>query len=281
MYQPALNAYQHGLDQSLEGAFRLASQPTPAQVFLDSLRQREQVDWQRQMQEEQAQRAWQETQRKAAHEDYLFGKWKGQDENADLDRAQRDRKQEGLEAYREDKSNLGWATLGSMRDYRQAMAKEKELDRQAQVTHWKAQELQARGNAEQAALFRNKGVQLQAKAQELAAGRLKLAQEKFGWAKEKGVSPDAVARLWDRNFDDAKAAGVSDDDAEAFADQMVEKAKIVSAPKPQAAPQSAAVSPGQGKTLDAKLKAQYDGITDPAKKAEAKRRLIANGYKVP
>lgn len=79
MYQPALDSYQHGLDQSLAGAFKLASQPTPAQTFMDSLMQREQMDWQRGLQQQAQDRAWQETQRKAAHEDFLFGKYKAEE----------------------------------------------------------------------------------------------------------------------------------------------------------------------------------------------------------
>ena len=83
IYQPALNAYQHGMDQSLEGMFKLAAAPTPAATFMDSLAQREQLDYNRQRQEEQDRRAEQEQARKMKHEDYLFNKLRVGDENAD------------------------------------------------------------------------------------------------------------------------------------------------------------------------------------------------------
>lgn len=80
IYQPALDSYQHGMDQSIAGMFKLASQPTPAQTFMDALKGREQMDWQRGLQQQAQDRAWQETQRKAGHEDLLWNKFKTEEE---------------------------------------------------------------------------------------------------------------------------------------------------------------------------------------------------------
>lgn len=280
MYQPALDSYQHGLDQSLAGMFKLASQPTPAQTFLDSLQQREQTDWQRQMQEQAQDRAWQEQQRKAGHEDYLWAQLGYNNENKAADRAVKKEHYQDVSARGWDRNSLKATEIDDKYeqgkialDLRRARQERQDALAKAQMAHMVNQDAAKQLSIQRATDAKNRELELKGKYFQLAKDRL----DKMGT-----VSPSQLFAETSRMRRGLKTAGLDDDEIDSeiqgFMDQYAPKVQTTAPPSAQ--PSAQATAP-QGKAMEPELQRKYDSIVDPAKKAEAKRRLMANGYLVP